>query len=102
MEAILRFIEQRKLRREFKNQTDLYCVEPLVKITYCWNEVEDIPNMEKSTTIYFEQLKEKQFFAKIYNLQKETYWEMYIVGDKEIQKVYLETRMMNPVKKKDE
>ena len=102
MEAILRFIEQRKIRREFKSQTNLYCVEPLFSTTYCWNEVEDIPNMEKSTTIYFEQLKEKQFFAKIYNLQKETYWEMYIVGNKEIQKVYLETRMMNPVKKKDE
>lgn len=100
MNAILSFFEQIKLHSELKKETDLYLMEPLYNTTYCWNKSEDISDMDKSTTIYFDQLKENEFLATIYDCKGNSYWKLYIVENKKISKVFIETRMMNPVNKK--
>ena len=101
MEAILRFIEQLKLWLELKKETELYLMEPIFDTTYCWNESEEIFNMEKSRTIYFDKSAGKELIASIYNNQSIDCWKLYIIDGRKISKVFIEERMLKPVSKKE-
>jgi len=91
------FVRNINNKMMFRNETNLFQVEPLVKTTVCWIDIQDIPDMKKARTLHFSELKGRKLYAKFVGLEEKSYWKMYIVGTNTVDIVYLQTAMLNPV-----
>lgn len=82
---------------EFNKETSVIYVKPEFDISYCWKELNDVPNMNKASTIYFDNLKEKDL--KAVDCQKDgiDLWKLYIIDNFKIERVYMEKRMLQTI-----
>ena len=82
---------------EFKNETNLYLVEPLVDTTASWFDFSDVLNNKKAIPLHFQELKGQRLYAKYVREGEKSCWKMYIVGKNNISILYVESRALNPV-----
>ena len=86
---------------EFKKETNLYCVEPLVGVTVSWLNLSDVCDNTKGIPLHFEELKGKRLYAKYMREGENNCWKMYIVGNANanVNILYVEPGALNPVEK---
>ena len=75
--------------KEFYNEKTLYTVEPLIRRAKSWRTLDDIPDMEKATWLYFEVLAGYKVYMKNIEKDGKKYAKLYIVGFKHIRVLYV-------------
>jgi hypothetical protein len=86
---------------DFKNETNLYLVEPLVEATASWFNFSEVLNNKKAIALHFQSLKGKRLYAKFVREGEKSCWKMYIVDNKNVSILYVESRALNPVRTYD-
>lgn len=84
-------------RVDFKNETNLYIVEPIVRTTPSWRVLSEVSNYKKSIPLHFQELKGKKLYAKFVREGEKSYWKLYIVDNSTTSVLYVETGALNPV-----
>ena len=86
---------------DFKNETNLYVVEPLIDSTASWFDFSDVLNNQNAIPLHFQELKGKRLYAKFVREGDKSCWKMYIVDMNTVNILYVESRALNPVRTYD-
>ena len=92
-------IKETKSRIEFKRETNLYVVEPIVKATSSWRKLSDTEEAKKAIPLHFQEIKGKELYAKFVREENKSYWKLFIVDNSSVSILYVETGALNPVGK---
>ena len=87
-------------RRQFREEKNLYVVEPIVQYSASWKDISDVKEIKKSIILYFQELEGKELYAKDVRVDEETFWKTYIVDHEYVNIIYLPAFALNPVAKK--
>lgn len=86
---------------DFKKETNLYFVEPLVGSTPSWFNLSDVSNTHMAIPLHFQELKGKKLFAKFVRDKEDekSCWKMFIVDNSSVSILYVEPGALNPIGK---
>ena len=87
-------------KRQFREEKNLYVVEPIVQYSASWMDISDVTEIGKSKILFFNELEGKELYAKDVRVDENTYWKTYIVDHEYVNIIYLPAFALNPVAKK--
>lgn len=80
---------------EYKKESFLYKVKPLVNETGYWEDLSEITNIRKQKKLSFESVQDKQLLANF--LTGRDLCKLYIVDEDTVEMLYVPSNSLNPI-----